>query len=70
MKVSIKDLAVNMELGNKGITLDIYDNQGNFLGDLRVGKATIEWCKGKTRSNNGKKVNLEQFIQWIEGSRK
>lgn len=47
MKVSVKDLSVNMELGNKGIELDVYDSNGEHLGDLRIGRATIEWCKGQ-----------------------
>jgi hypothetical protein len=31
MKVSVKDLAVTMDLGNNGIELDVYDNDGNAL---------------------------------------
>jgi len=57
MKVSVKDLAVTMELGNNGIELDVYDNDGNHLGDLRIGRATIEWCKGRTRKGNGVQVS-------------
>jgi hypothetical protein len=34
VKVSIKDLAVKMDLGNNGVTLDVYDNADKFLGDL------------------------------------
>ena len=67
MKVSIKDLAVSMELGNKGIELDIYDNTGRHLGDLRLGRGTIEWCKGRTRSGNGAKVSWDKLINWLEG---
>lgn len=67
MKVSVKDLAVSMDLGNKGIQLDVYDNQDKFLGDLRIGKATIEWCKGKTRSGNGTEVSWKDLIEWFEG---
>lgn len=33
MKVSIKELSVSMEVKNKGIELDVYDNQDNHLGD-------------------------------------
>ena len=53
MKVSIKDLQVNMDLGNNGIELDVYDNEGKHLGDLVISKAKIEWCKGRTRRGNG-----------------
>lgn len=67
MKVSVKDLAVNMELGNKGIELDVYDAGGTHLGDLRIGRAKIEWCKGKTHVGNGTTVTWEKLIEWFEG---
>jgi len=66
MKVSIKDLQVSMDLGNNGIELDIYDNQDKHLGDLRVGRGTIEWCKGRTRTGNGIKVSWDGLITWFE----
>jgi hypothetical protein len=66
MQVSIKDLAVTMELGNNGIELDVYDSSGNHLGDLRIGKATIEWCKGRTRRGNGVQVSWTELIDWFE----
>lgn len=66
MKVGIKDLQVFMDLGNNGIELEVYDNQGKHRGDLRVGKATIEWCKGRTRTGNGNKVNWNDLIAWLE----
>lgn len=34
MKVTIKDLAVNMKLGNRGVEFDVYDAQGKHLGDI------------------------------------
>jgi hypothetical protein len=46
MKVSIKSFDVAMEVKNKGVELDIYDNDGNHLGDLVVTKAKVIWCKG------------------------
>ena len=67
MKVSVKDLAVTMDLGSKGIELDVYDTNGAFLGDLRIGKAKIEWCKGKTHVGNGVIVNWTDLIAWFEG---
>jgi hypothetical protein len=66
MKVSVKDLAVSMELGNKEIELDVYDSNDNHLGDLRIGKATIEWCKGRTRAGNGIQVKWPDLIKWFE----
>lgn len=66
MKVNIKDLSVNMDLGNNGVTFDVYDNEGKFLGDLRIGKGTIEWCKGKTQAGNGIKVKWIDLIDYFE----
>ncbi|HEX3465974.1 MAG TPA: hypothetical protein VHS78_18140 [Candidatus Elarobacter sp.] len=66
MKVSVKDLAVTMNLGNNGITLDVYSNDDKFLGDLRIGKATTEWCKGKTPAGNGHKVKWPDLIKFFE----
>ena len=65
MKVSVKDLAVSMELGNNGIELDVYDGS-THLGDLRIGRGTIEWCKGRTRAGNGNRVTWKQLIAWLE----
>lgn len=70
MKVSVKDLAVSMDLGNKGIQLDVYDTQGKHLGDLRIGKAKIEWCRGKTQSGNGHTVNWHELIAWFQSRAK
>lgn len=65
MKVYVKDLAVNMELGTKGITFDVYSPDGETrLGDIRIGKAKIEWCKGK--SHSGPTVSWNEFIAWME----
>jgi len=66
MDVSIKDFSVSMNLGSKGITFDVYDTGGKHLGDLRIGKATIEWCKGKTQAGNGVKVKWDTLIEWFD----
>jgi hypothetical protein len=68
MKVRIKDFAVTMDMGNDGITMDVYDPgvDGAHRGDVRFGKATIEWCPGRTRTGNGHKVNWNDFIAWME----
>lgn len=66
MDVSIKDFAVTMKLGNKGIEFDVYDTNGKHLGDLRIGKAKIEWCKGRTQVGHGVTVNWTELIQWLE----
>lgn len=66
MKISIKDLNVTMDLGNNGVTFDVYDNNDDFLGDLRLGRGTIEWCKGKTRAGRGVKVRWNELIAFFE----
>lgn len=66
MKVSIKDFAVTMEVRNKGIELDVYDNSGAHLGDLVVTKTGLTWCKGKTTPANGKKITWKEFIALME----
>ena len=67
MKVSIKDLQVNMDLGNNGIELDVYNNQGDHVGDLRIGKAKLEWCKGKKHKGNGIQKGWDELIRFFEG---
>jgi len=62
VKISIKNLAVSMQLGNKGIELDVYDNSGKHLGDLIIGKARLEWCKGKTPAGRGIRKSWQQVI--------
>ncbi len=50
-------------LGNNGVPLAIADNGGKHEGTLRVGKATVEWRKGKTQAGNGKKIKIEKLIE-------
>lgn len=66
MKVSIKDLSVTMDPGNKGVTFDIYDNNDKFMGDIRLGRGTIEWCEGKTQAGNGIQVKWPDLIAYFE----
>jgi hypothetical protein len=65
MKVSIKDLQVEMPLGNNGIELDVYDGD-KHLGDLMIGRGAVEWCEGKTRRGNGVRVKWKELIAWFE----
>lgn len=62
MKVSIKDLSVDMDIKTKGIELDVYDNSGKHLGDLIVTSTGLTWCNGKTKRANGHKINWATFI--------
>lgn len=65
MKVSIKDFQVNMEICNNGIEMDVYDSQDKHLGDLRIGKATLEWCPGRTRKGHGKQKSWKELIAFF-----
>jgi hypothetical protein len=49
VKVKIKDFDVDMDLGNNGISLQVRTNGENseLLGTLRLGRAKVEWSKGK-----------------------
>lgn len=69
MKVCVKDLQVSMDLGNNGIELGVYDNKDVYLGDLRIGKGTIEWCKGKTKKGNGVQKKWPELIAWFENGK-
>lgn len=66
MKVTVKDFFISMEIKNKGIELDIYDNNGKHKGDLVVTKSGLTWCKGKTTVANGKKITWKKFIEQME----
>jgi hypothetical protein len=65
MRVSIKDFQVSMELGNNGIEFDVYEGD-THLGDLRIGRGKIEWCKGRVRAGGGNKVSWKELIEWLE----
>jgi hypothetical protein len=64
MKVTAQ--GIEAKLGNKGILFYIADNNGKHLGKLRVGQATVEWCKGKTSIGNGKKIRMQDFLDTLE----
>lgn len=67
VKVSIKKFAVEMEVKNKGIEFDVYENgdSGAHLGDCVVTKTGITWCEGKTKVQNGKKISWADFIAYM-----
>jgi len=62
------------KLGSKGIDLDVYhskktpEGKPNRLGDLRIGKAKLTWCHGKTAHKNGKVRTWEELISWFESA--
>lgn len=65
MDVSIKSFDVAMSVKNKGVEFQVYGNDGVFRGDMIVTKSGVIWCEGKTRRENGVKVNWEEFIEWM-----
>lgn len=66
MKVSIKDLAVTMDVKNKGVEFEVYGNDDKFLGDLVVTKAKLVWCPGKTLVENGHPIKWQDFISYMQ----
>jgi len=62
MKVAVDVKSIDLSLGNNGIVLYVYDNANKYVGKLRVGQATVEWCKGKVPIGKGKKIGLQDFI--------
>ena len=66
MQVNVDTSWINTQLGNHGLVLYVADNGGKHRGTLRIGKATAEWCQGRTRMGNGRKVRLEELIAFIE----
>ena len=63
MKVTMDAKDVSMSLGNNGIVLYVRDNADQHVGKLRIGKAQVEWCPGRTRIGNGRTMSLHRFIQ-------
>jgi hypothetical protein len=66
MKVAIKDLAVSMEVKNKGVEFEVYGNDDKFLGDLVVTKTKLVWCPGKTAVENGHPIKWADFITYAQ----
>ncbi len=71
MKVSIKDLSVDMDIKTKGVELDVYSPDGKtHHGDLYVTSTGLTWCKGKTSRAKGIKVSWAEFMKWAESEDK
>jgi hypothetical protein len=66
MQVFIKDLQVQMELKTNGIELEVRSPKGDHIGDLSIGKGTIEWCRGRTRRGGGVRVSWDDLIEFFE----
>jgi hypothetical protein len=50
------------ELGNNGVVLHIHDNAGAKVGRLRIGRATVEWMRGRS-SVRTRSIRLEDLIE-------
>lgn len=68
MNIKIRDLDVQMKLGNNGITLEVRSLDDQFLGKLRIGRAKLEWCPGKTSIGRGHQMLFPDLIALIEKS--
>jgi hypothetical protein len=66
MRVNVAMDDVTITLGNNGVTFSVADNDGRHVGHIRIGQATVEWRKGKTRAGNGKKFPLSKLVELLE----
>ncbi|QRY48138.1 hypothetical protein JVX93_15930 [Mycolicibacterium boenickei] len=66
MKIYADLKDVTIELKNKGITLKIHDNTGKHVGDLRLGRSSGEWMRGRTRDGNGVKFTMQKLITLLD----
>ena len=65
MRITIKDFSIKMELKNKGIELEIRNNNDEFLGDFILNKAGLVWCQGKQSKKNGTQKTWEEVIEFF-----
>jgi len=61
-KVKIKEFGIDLEVKNKGLSLDVYEGN-THLGDIRITKTGLTWCNGKKPT--GPKVTWPEFIDWM-----
>jgi hypothetical protein len=60
--VSIKEFGLDLEVKNKGMTLDVYDGN-KHKGDIQITKTGLTWCNGKEQT--GPKKTWQEFIDWM-----
>lgn len=65
MNISIKKMAVEMEVKNTGIEFEIRTPQDDFLGDLIINKKGLIWCEGKKSRQNGKQKDWEEILKFF-----
>lgn len=64
MQVSIENVP-EIPIANNGVKIRIRDENGKNLGKLWFGQATIRWAPGSTRENNAKRLNVEDFVAYL-----
>lgn len=52
---------INAMLGN----LRVADNSGKHLGDLRIGRATVEWRPTRARKSSAVQLKVEKLMELI-----
>ncbi|MDQ3586988.1 MAG: hypothetical protein M3375_01355 [Actinomycetota bacterium] len=55
-----------IKFGNKGPLIRIRDEQGQNIGKLRIGQATVRWAKGSVPEKNAKTVSVEEFVKYLD----
>ena len=67
MNIHIKKQTIEMNLGNDGLLLGVHNpTDDKHIGNLRIGKATITWYKGKPQDPNGNSVSWDELIKFFE----
>jgi predicted N-acetyltransferase YhbS len=56
---------VTITLGNERVTRTVAENEGKHVGHIRIGRATVEWRKGKTRAKTGRRCRCK-LVQLLE----
>ncbi len=59
-------MAISTKKRDATIELGVYDSE-THLGDLRISRGTVEWCKGRTQKGGGIKRNWRELISFFEG---
>ena len=63
-KVFVQELAVQMELKNRGITLRV-SRAGRLRGYLQISRGSIKWYRGREQKPCGD-ITFERFIDFAE----
>jgi hypothetical protein len=66
MQVFVKNISATIELKNNGMTFDLYETDGSYKGKIKLNRAGMVWCSGKTRLENGDKVSWYDLIEHLE----